>query len=138
MTFVADSSAWIDYLNGHSDFGSRYLASALVRNDVLLLDAVATKVLQGLRIDERFASVLRLFAELPFDTVGGFGRAAASAANFRFLRSRGITLRSLTDCQIATYCLEHDLQLLHNDRDFDAFEAHLGLRVVPRRTVAAT
>ena len=29
---------------------------------------------------------------------------------------------------IATWCIENDFILLHNDRDFDAFEAHLDLR----------
>jgi hypothetical protein len=26
-------------------------------------------------------------------------------------------------------CIESDIPLLHNDRDFDPFEQHLGLRV---------
>jgi predicted nucleic acid-binding protein len=31
---------------------------------------------------------------------------------------------------IATLCIEQGHVLLHNDRDFDPFEQHLGLRVV--------
>jgi len=34
------------------------------------------------------------------------------------------------DVLIATRCLANGLRLLHRDRDFDAFEQHLGLRVV--------
>ena len=30
---------------------------------------------------------------------------------------------------IATNCIENGYTLLHNDRDFDAFERHLGLKV---------
>jgi hypothetical protein len=33
---------------------------------------------------------------------------------------------------VATRCIESDLLLLHSDRDFDAFEKHLGLRVLRR------
>jgi hypothetical protein len=41
----------------------------------------------------------------------------------------GITIRNTIDCLIATFCIEEDHVLLHNDRDFDAFEQHLGLQV---------
>ena len=33
------------------------------------------------------------------------------------------------DPWIATFCLLHGHRLLHNDRDFDAFEQFLGLQV---------
>ena len=30
----------------------------------------------------------------------------------------------------ATYCIENEHELLHNDNDFDGYEKHLGLQVV--------
>jgi predicted nucleic acid-binding protein len=30
---------------------------------------------------------------------------------------------------IATFCIENDFELIHNDRDFDPMEEYLGLRV---------
>ncbi|MEQ1590647.1 MAG: twitching motility protein PilT [Gallionella sp.] len=50
--------------------------------------------------------------------------------NYRKFRRQGITIRSTLDCLIATFCIEHDFSLLHNDRDFIPFEQYLGLRVV--------
>ena len=67
---------------------------------------------------------------LPFFTISNPAIALAAANNYRFLRARGITIRSSIDCLIATYCIETGTALLHNDRDFDPFEEHLGLRVV--------
>lgn len=55
--------------------------------------------------------------------------ALASAQNYRFLRKRGITLRSAIDCLIGTFCLLEGHSLLHHDSDFDYFEKHLGLNV---------
>ena len=55
--------------------------------------------------------------------------AMQSAANYRVLRARRITIRKTIDCLIATFCLENNLVLLHSDRDFDPFERHLGLIV---------
>ena len=34
-------------------------------------------------------------------------------------RRAGVTLRSTIDCLIAQVALEHDLIVVHNDRDFD-------------------
>ena len=39
-------------------------------------------------------------------------------------------MRKTIDTVIATWCIENDHALLHSDRDFDAFEKHLGLEVV--------
>jgi len=41
------------------------------------------------------------------------------------LRRRGMTVRSPIDCCIAQAAMEHDLLLIHNDRDFETI-AHVG------------
>jgi len=46
------------------------------------------------------------------------------------LRVKGFTVRRIVDCWIATFCVERGLPLLHDDRDFDAFEKHLGLKTL--------
>jgi predicted nucleic acid-binding protein len=56
--------------------------------------------------------------------------AEETAANFRHLRSLGIPVRGTIDCLTATFCIRQGHRLLHNDRDFDAFQQHLNLRVV--------
>lgn len=56
--------------------------------------------------------------------------AVQNARNYHFLRQKGITVRKTIDSLIATYCIENDHQLLHNDSDFDGYEEHLGLRVI--------
>ena len=56
--------------------------------------------------------------------------AVQSARNYRFLRQKGIAVRKTIDSLIATFCIENDHQLLHNDSDIDGYEEYLGLRVV--------
>jgi predicted nucleic acid-binding protein len=34
-------------------------------------------------------------------------------------RRKGMTIRSTIDCLIAQIAIEHDLELLHSDRDFE-------------------
>ena len=43
-------------------------------------------------------------------------------------------MRKTIDTVIATRCIVDGYELLHADRDFDAFEAHLGLRCVTCET----
>lgn len=56
--------------------------------------------------------------------------AETAAQNYRTLRKRGITIRKAIDVLIATFAIERKFELLHSERDFDAFERELGLRVV--------
>jgi predicted nucleic acid-binding protein len=56
--------------------------------------------------------------------------ALQSARNYRMLRRKGVTVRKTIDSFIATYCIENEHDLLHNDSDFDGYEKHLGLKVV--------
>jgi predicted nucleic acid-binding protein len=53
--------------------------------------------------------------------------ALKSAMNFRLLRQNGVTIRKTADIIIGTFCIEHNLPLLHNDRDFEPMEKYLGL-----------
>lgn len=46
------------------------------------------------------------------------------------LRKLGMIVPKTIDTVIATRCIEGGYELLHDDRDFDSFVAHLGLRSV--------
>jgi predicted nucleic acid-binding protein len=54
--------------------------------------------------------------------------AVKAAANYRFLRHRGITIRKTIDLLIGTFCIERGHTLLHSDRDFAPMENLLGLQ----------
>ena len=46
-----------------------------------------------------------------------------------FLCSKYITIRKTVDMLIGTWCIEHDMEPLHKDKDFDQMAAQLPLRV---------
>ena len=48
---------------------------------------------------------------------------------YREGRVQGLTIRSSTDCLIATVALRHDLLVWHHDRDFDLISKYRPLRV---------
>jgi predicted nucleic acid-binding protein len=127
---VVDTTVWVDYLNGLTTPETDWLDRELARQPLGLLDLMLCEVLQGLSTENEAARVLRYLRRFEIFESGGIELASDSAANYRFLRSRGRTVRKTIDCLIATFCLREGHALLHRDRDFEPFEDLLGLVVV--------
>lgn len=127
---VVDSSVWIDYFNGRTTPQVQKLTTLLGQTELLVGDLILCEVLRGARSDTHARDLAKGLAE--FDCVSMLDPelAVVAAANYRKLRGLGVTVRKTVDLVIGTCCLEHKYELLHADRDFDAMETHLGLRVV--------
>jgi predicted nucleic acid-binding protein len=126
---IVDTTVWIDYLGGAVNPHTEWLERELTRQRLGLTDLILCEVLQGIRGDAAFVQVRRDLSRFEVFDTGGEDLAVASAQNYRTLRARGYTVRKTIDSLIATFCLEGKHALLHRDRDFDAFENYLGLRV---------
>lgn len=127
---IVDTSVWVDFLRGSVTRQTDWLDSALGSHRLALLDIILCEVLQGIEEPRQTAQVKRDLLALPVLATGGSDLAIAAADNYQILRRKGFTVRKTIDCWIATFCLREDLSLLHSDRDFNAFESQLGLRVV--------
>jgi predicted nucleic acid-binding protein len=127
---IVDTTVWIDYLRGTANPETAWLDRTLGGRRIALTDLILCEVLQGIRGQREFTRVrddLLRFKILPG---GGIDLAISAAQNYRTLRQSGYTVYKTIDCWIATFCLEGSHQLLHRDRDFDAFEKVLGLQVI--------
>jgi predicted nucleic acid-binding protein len=127
---IVDTTVWIDYLGGTANVATVWLDKELERRRFALIDLILCEVLQGIREPTEFARVREHLLRFEILEAGGTDLATAAAQNYRTLRQRGFTVYKTIDCWIATFCLEGDHQLLHRDRDYDAFEKVLGLRVI--------
>lgn len=127
---IVDTTVWIDYLNGVATRETGWLDRELDRQRLGITDLILCEVLQGIRDEARFRQVSGELLKLMVFEVGGIDLALATARNYRRLRARGRTVRTTIDGLIATFCLLNQHALLHNDRDYDAFEQILGLTVV--------
>ena len=56
--------------------------------------------------------------------------AVKGAENYRFLRRKGVTVRKTIDVMIGTFCIHHNLTLLHDDQDFGPLVKHLKLKTI--------
>jgi predicted nucleic acid-binding protein len=127
---VVDSSVWIDYFNGNKTPQTDWLDSALGNTPVIMGDLILTEVLQGFQDNKQFKVAKDLLVGMLFMPMVGRVIALKSAENYRALRKRGVTPRKTIDVIIGTFCVHHELPLLHDDRDFDPMVEHLGLKVV--------
>ena len=127
---VVDSSVWIDHLNDCRTARVVLLRQVIGRELILVGDLILLEVLQGLRSDAEAARVERALRRFEVVSLLDADRAPRAAANYRTLRARGITVRKTVDLIIGTFCIDQSHTLLHDDRDFDPMEAHLGLRIL--------
>jgi predicted nucleic acid-binding protein len=127
---IVDTTVWIDYLNGTPTPETAWLGDRLDRQRLGLTDIILCEVLQGVRLDSRFAEVRAALSRFEVHVMGGVDLAVATAQNYRRLRAAGRRPRTTIDGLIATFCLLNGHTLLHSDRDFDHFEEVLGLSVV--------
>jgi hypothetical protein len=127
---IVDTSVWIGHLSGEQNSEINWLNEQFGKQPLGLTDLILCEVLQGIRDEAVFARVHRQFGKFEIFESGGIELAVAAAQNFRKLRRQGYTVRKTIDCFIGTFCLRGGHSLLHRDRDFDAFEKALGMRVV--------
>ncbi len=127
---LVDSSVWIDYFNGKRTSQTNWLNSALGYKLIIMGDLILAEVLQGFQNEEDFKTAKNLLLEFPFMEMLGQELAIKSAMNYRFLRKKGVTVRKSIDVMIGTFCINHQISLLHDDRDFDPLEKYLKLKTV--------
>lgn len=126
---VVDSSVWIDYFNGQINAATDLLYDLLGNEPILIGDLIYAEVLQGFQKDGDYVQAKKLFESLTFGEMLGRDIAFRSVDNYRALRKKGVTIRKTIDMIIGTFCIETNMSLLHQDRDFDPMEKHLRLRV---------
>jgi hypothetical protein len=135
LRVLVDTSAWVDFLNGHASPAADALAELLAGDDeVCTCGIVVAEVFQGLRRAEGRAAIRRSFEDLAFLEPSGMPLYLRAAALYRGLRERGKTVRSTVDCIIAALAEENDCSVLARDRDMDVILESGLVRVAKPRT----
>ena len=127
---LVDSSVWIDQINQVASPQVRRLHELMPDEPLLIGDLILCEVLQGFRSEAQARLVERSLSRFERVTLCSPELAVRAADNYRFLRSRGITIRKTIDLIIGTFCIERGHALLHSDRDFAPMERLLGLQTV--------
>lgn len=127
---IVDSSVWIDFIDDRNTPQTIRLNELLGLTQIGIGDLILTEVLQGCPDQKFFNETLNSLMKLSFVVMGGYHVSVEAARNYIKLRKLGFTVRKTIDTFIATSCILHGYELLHNDPDFRPFEKHLGLECV--------
>jgi predicted nucleic acid-binding protein len=118
---LVDTSVLLDYLKNIENQKSKIFQDILERKiPYCITDYIFLEVLQGAKTDKEFEVLKDYLGSLPFYDLTEGKLSFEKVAKFNLqCRSAGVTVRSTIDLILVQIALEHDLGLLHNDRDFD-------------------
>ncbi|MFA5344577.1 MAG: PIN domain nuclease [Kiritimatiellia bacterium] len=134
---IVDTSVWIDFFHGKNSPEVHTLERILVEGkDVCICGVILAEVLQGIREDGDYRATLSRFESFLFLPMNQHTFVKA-AELYRILRHKGITIRNTVDCMIAAVAIEHDIPLLHKDRDFNPIAEYCGLKTPEKPTKAS-
>jgi predicted nucleic acid-binding protein len=119
--YLIDTSVWIGFLRGEVGREVLVLRDLLAGDEpVGIAPPILQEILQGAESEDRLRSWERRFSQIwcyvPREPVQSYVEAARL---YHVCRRAGVTPRSSNDCLIARIAIEHDVILLHNDRDFE-------------------
>lgn len=129
MTLV-DTSAWVEYFRATGSKTHKQVRLLIESERPLhTTEVVVMEVLAGGRDESHAARLRSLLSRCEFVATDGLADYEQAAAIYRRCRRAGETVRSLTDCLIATVAIRSELDLIHADRDFAAIARHTDLEL---------
>lgn len=124
---LVDTSVWIEVFRKPARVS---LEKLLDFDDVVTCLPVVQEVLQGFRDEAAFALARDAMQALPIVESPMRSDVFLQAADlYRVARRAGFTVRSGVDCLIAACALQHGLEIVHHDRDYDTLARVSRLRV---------
>ena len=127
---LIDTAVWVDFFaDQQTTEVSKFESFVNEEEDLCVCGVIMTELLQGISDDQEFQKTKTLLAEMIYLPMSST-TFIQSAEIYRTLRKMGITIRKTIDFLIAALCIEHEVQLLHNDRDFTFIADHFPLRQV--------
>lgn len=122
MMVLVDTSVLVGYLRGQASEAADTFDELQERNVPWGISAFTyQEILQGSLNETEFKTVQEyLDTQSIYFLQGGRFSHTDAALLFYKCRRAGFTIRSVIDCLIAQTAIEHNLRLLHQDRDFEA------------------
>lgn len=123
---LIDTSAWVEFLRG-TDSPVCDAVDRLLDDDLATCDAISMELLAGARDEQQLHQLRGLLARTTMLPTAPADYELA-AALYRACRSRGDTVRKLIDCLIGAIAVRADVEILHNDADFEVLARHTDVR----------
>ncbi|OFW63840.1 MAG: twitching motility protein PilT [Actinobacteria bacterium RBG_19FT_COMBO_36_27] len=118
---LVDTSVLIDYLAGNKNEKTKKFDEILNLNIPFGINFyIYQELLQGARTEKDF-NLLKKYLDTQrfFNLKKGKESYAEAAKIYFYCKKKGLNISGTIDCIIVQICIENNLYLLHNDRDFE-------------------
>ncbi|MEA3468945.1 MAG: PIN domain nuclease [Thermodesulfobacteriota bacterium] len=128
---LVDTSVLIDLFKGSDNDAVRSLRDAIHQQIPFGISSIIyQEILQGAKTGKEYKILQEYLSTQRFFNPKDHLLSYSDAADIYYkCRKKGITIRSTVDCLIAQTALDHDLYLLHNDKDFFAMKTVIDFRI---------
>ena len=125
---LVDSTVWIDFFRGVKSVAAYKLYESLEKEVIITGDIIRVEVLQGFVAESDYHKASEVMDIFPCFSLCSPELAFKATENMYKLRNNDFISYSSNSVIIATFCIENEIPLLHNDPGFKPFERYLGLR----------
>jgi predicted nucleic acid-binding protein len=130
QAIIFDTSVWIELIKQKNTEKSLLLDDYILSNKPLwLTPTIVQEVLQGSKNSQEFESLKDSMLGFRCLMINSVDAAIQAAQLYSSLRQKGVTIRKPNDCLIAVYALHFDLEICHNDSDFDLIAQNSSLKI---------
>ena len=128
-----DTSVWIDYLNARPTPNAQKLDEYFKNNyRVFIVPTIIQEVLQGISNQKCFDKVQEILINQNILLMKSVEAAIKAAQLYSSLRKKGVTIRKPNDCLIASYAIHFNVEICHNDSDFDLIAQNSSLKITQK------
>ncbi len=129
IKIVIDTSAWIEYFRATNSVSDKSVAKVIEEAEIVVPDLIYLEVMRGFTKPDKAHVVDNLLSQLTSVEICSSAAVRVALMNNSELRAIGKTVRKSVDLLVGTWCIENRVYLLHQDRDYEGMEEHLGLKV---------
>ena len=124
--YLVDTSAWVEYFRKTGSKANLEVRKMVRRETPTAgtTEPVLMELLAGARDTANFRRIERVMDAMPLLEVYPYCDFGEAGSLFLTLRRKGKTIRSMTDCIIASVAWRLEATLVHADRDFDVIAEH--------------
>lgn len=127
---IFDTSVWIELIQRKNTEKALLLREYILGNKpIWLTPTIVQEVLQGSRNNQEFERLKNSLLGYRCLMINSVDAAIKAAQLYSSLRQKGVTIRKPNDCLIATYALHFDIEICHNDAEFDFIAQNSSLKI---------
>lgn len=127
---IFDTSVWIELIQRKNTEKVLLLREYILGNKpIWLTPTIVQEVLQGSRNNQEFERLKNSLLGYRCLMINSVDAAIKAAQLYSSLRQKGVTIRKPNDCLIAIYALHFDIEICHNDIDFNLIAQNSSLKI---------